>query len=51
MNDGKAWHRTVTVRDFVGNGVLVESGLEAGDTVIIRGQQKLYTGAKVSGEK
>lgn len=47
VKDGKAWHRTVTLKDFVGNGVMVETGLEAGDTVIIGGQQKLYTGAKV----
>ena len=40
----------VTVGDFIRNGVLVEAGLKAGDSVIVSGQQKLYTGAKVTVE-
>lgn len=47
VKDGKACHRTIVVSDFVRNGVVVESGLHDGDTVIIQGQQKLFTGAKV----
>lgn len=47
VNDGRAYHRLVTIREFVRNGVMVESGLGVGDTVVIAGQQKLYTGAKV----
>ena len=47
VTDGKAWHRKVNVSDFVFNGVMVDDGLNPGDTVIISGQQKLYTGAKV----
>lgn len=47
VNGGKAYHRSVQVGDFVNNGVLINSGLQCGDTVVIRGQQKLYIGAKV----
>ena len=34
--------------DFVKNGVLVQKGLEYGDTIVTVGYQKLYNGAKVS---
>ena len=47
VNGGKAYHRAITVGDFVRNGVVVESGLTGGDTVVTLGQQKLYNGAKV----
>lgn len=47
VKDGKACHRTVEVSDFMHNGVVVDSGLESGDTVVTLGQQKLYNGAKV----
>lgn len=47
VEGGKAYHRTIAVSDFIRNGVMVEEGLKAGDTVIVLGQQKLYTGAKV----
>lgn len=47
VNNGRAEHRIVTVGDFIRNGVIVTSGLEAGDTVVTAGQQKLYTGARV----
>ena len=47
VNNGKAEHRWIEVGDFVRNGVVVKTGLGDGDTVIIAGQQKLYTGAKV----
>ena len=47
VNDGKAYHRAITIGEFVGNGVEVKSGLSDGDTVITLGQQKLYNGAKV----
>lgn len=48
LKDGKAQHRSVTVGDFVHNGVIVKEGLAAGDTVVTVGYQKLYTGAKVT---
>ena len=47
IHNGKAEHRPITVGDFVRNGVVVKSGLSAGDTVVTAGHQKLYTGAKV----
>ena len=47
VEGGKAYHRVVTVGDFIRNGVMVEGGLNAGDSVIVSGQQKLYSGAKV----
>ncbi len=47
VSGGKAHHRLITVGDFIRNGVVVESGLSSGDTVVSLGQQKLYNGAKV----
>lgn len=47
VEGGKASHRLISVGDFVRNGVVVESGLNTGDTVVTLGQQKLYNGAKV----
>ena len=47
VENGKAQHRLVTVGDFVKNGVMIVEGLAAGDTVVVKGQQKLYTGAPV----
>ena len=47
VKNGKAEHRWIEVGDFVRNGVVVKTGLGVGDTVVIAGQQKLYTGAKV----
>ena len=51
VTNGKAYHRAITIGDFVRNGVIVESGLNDGDTVITLGQQKLYNGAKVKFRK
>ncbi len=47
VKNGKAEHRWIEVGDFVRNGVVVKSGLDAGDSVVVEGQQKLYSGAKV----
>ena len=47
VSGGRAYHRIVKVSDFVRSGVMIESGLSAGDTVVVAGQQKLYTGARV----
>ena len=33
---------------FVENGVLVSEGLQVGDTVVSKGYQKMYNGARVS---
>lgn len=48
LNNGKACRRNIKVGGFVKNGVVVESGLQSGDTIITAGYQKLYNGAKVS---
>ena len=48
VKNGKAYRRNIKVDGFVKNGVVVESGLESGDTIITVGYQKLYNGAKVS---
>ena len=48
VKNGKAYRRNIKVGGFVKNGVVVESGLESGDTIITVGYQKLYNGAKVS---
>lgn len=38
----------VKIADFVENGVLISEGLQHGDTVISKGYQKMFNGAKVS---
>jgi RND family efflux transporter MFP subunit len=48
VKNGKAYRRNIKVGGFVKNGVVVESGLQDGDTIITVGYQKLYNGAKVS---
>ncbi|MCC6507331.1 MAG: efflux RND transporter periplasmic adaptor subunit [Aquimonas sp.] len=45
--DGKVEQRTVQVSQTVGNRWLVESGLAAGDKVIVEGLQKIRPGAAV----
>ena len=47
VKNGRAEHRVVKVGDFIRNGVVVKDGLDAGDTVVTAGKQKLYVGAKV----
>jgi multidrug efflux pump subunit AcrA (membrane-fusion protein) len=47
LKNGRAEHRWIEVGDFVPGGVVVKNGLASGDTVVVAGQQKLYTGAKV----
>jgi RND family efflux transporter MFP subunit len=48
VKNGNAYRRNIKVGGFMKNGVVVESGLERGDTIITVGYQKLYNGAKVS---
>ena len=47
VKEGKAERCLITVGDFARNGVVVKEGLSVGDTVVVAGQQKLYTGARV----
>lgn len=47
IENGVARQRVIGVGDFIKNGVLVNGGLNDGDTLVIGGHQKLYNGAKV----
>lgn len=44
---GEAVRRAITIAGYQADGVRVEDGLHAGDSLIIEGYQKLYTGCKV----
>ncbi len=48
LKNGRSYRRIIEVSDFVKNGVLVQKGLDFGDTIVTVGYQKLYNGAKVS---
>ena len=48
LRDGKAERTMIKIAAFVENGVLVSEGLQVGDTVVSKGYQKMYTGARVS---
>lgn len=48
VRNGNAHLRMVRASEFVANGVLVTSGLQSGDTVVVAGMQKLYENAPVS---
>ena len=47
IKDGKATRRAITSKEFVEGGILVDSGLEKGDSIITSGYQKLYEGAEI----
>ncbi len=46
--NGIARRQQVKIGPYIGNNVLVTSGLHEGDLVIVDGFQKLYTGAKLN---
>ena len=48
LRNGRAERRMVRISDYVENGVLISEGVELGDTVISKGYQKMYTGARVT---
>jgi len=48
LRNGRAERQMVTIGAFVENGVLICQGIEAGDTVIAKGYQKMYKGARVA---
>lgn len=48
LRNGQAERQMVTIEEFVENGVLVSDGIVYGDTVISKGYQKMYKGARVS---
>ncbi len=45
--EGKATRRTVVTGELTSNGLVVTSGLHAGERIIVEGQQKVYEGCKV----
>lgn len=44
---GQAFRRNVSVGNVAGQGIEVVSGLKAGETIVVSGQQKLANGSKV----
>ncbi len=42
---GKAVRRTISLGEYQSNGVIVKSGLKAGDKLIVEGQQKVCNGS------
>lgn len=47
LRNGQAARQMVKISAFVDNGVLINEGIELGDTIISKGYQKMYQGAKV----
>jgi len=47
VENGRAERRSVSSSKFSRDGVLINDGIAAGDTVIVSGYQKLYDGMKV----
>jgi len=48
LREGHAERQMVKIEAFVENGVLITEGIELGDTVISKGYQKMYKGARVA---
>ena len=48
IRDGRAERVMIKIADFVENGVLVSEGVTAGDTVVSKGYQKMFHGARVT---
>ena len=47
IRNEKAYKKMIKIADYVENGVLVSEGLQLGDSVVSKGYQKLFEGAKV----
>ena len=47
VEDGIAQLRTITIGDAVGNRLEVRTGLEPGDLVVVRGNERLRPGQAV----
>ena len=48
LRNGRAERQMVTIGAYVENGVLITEGVTLGDTIVSKGYQKMYNGAKVS---
>ncbi len=47
LRNGRTTRRHIKIADFVENGVLISEGLQLGDTIISKGYQKMYEGARI----
>jgi membrane fusion protein (multidrug efflux system) len=47
-SNGEASLRTISLGPQYGSGFVVDSGLQAGDRVVVQGTQKVVPGAKVT---
>lgn len=47
IRNGQLHHHPVTIGGFVQRGVIVETGLQTGDSVVVKGIQKCYEGAQI----
>ena len=50
VEQGRAVRRTISIDGYMANGVQVSSGLQAGDTLITEGYQKLYSNCLIENE-
>ncbi len=48
LRNGRTTRQMIKIVEFVENGVLVSEGLHKGDTIISKGYQKMYEGARIS---
>ena len=48
--DGIAQKQMIQIGNITEQGVIITSGLKPGDQVIVRGQQKISSGQKISAE-
>lgn len=48
IKNGKPERRIINAAEYVVNGILVTDGLHQDDTLIVSGQQKLFSGAEIS---
>lgn len=48
IKNGKPERRIIAAAEYVANGILVTDGLHQDDTLIVGGQQKLFSGAEIS---
>ena len=49
VENGCVARRDVNIGGYVGNGVMIDSGLQVGDSVVVEGYQKISEGMRVEG--
>lgn len=50
VSEGRATRQPITLSGYSGKGVIVDEGLQAGDSVIVEGYQKVSEGMRVQGQ-